>query len=166
LEDSYIHDLYGEGAVHSEAVLAAYSSVSSPNRIVHNELQGIYGAQGRWDPADGGMSAAVAIYTHGDTWGPQSNILFERNRLRVGSGPRDAAVYCLYPGSDADFAFTRLTDSKFIDNVFVRNPQNPAGCGGDGGTISNPAYGAANCASGNQFEDGATVTIEGMAACP
>jgi hypothetical protein len=163
IEDSWIHDLYGEGTVHSEAILAAYSNQSNPNRMVHNRLEGAYGAEGAWDPNDGGMSASVAIYTHGDTWGSQSHVWMEKNLLSVGESGRGHAVYCLYAGTPD--SVNKLSSSTFKDNVFKRN--NSTGNCGDNPVSSVDNGGAGNCQSNNRYEDGSPININaGWGACP
>jgi hypothetical protein len=153
LEDSYIHDIYGTADVHNEAVLGAGSTATYPIRMIHNELQGIYNSSSGGF-SGGGMSASVALYTHPTFWAPQSNILLEKNRLNTtGSG----AVYMLYPGSDPT-AYDRLTNSQFIDNVFVKPSTS--------GTISNATNGTGVCASNNRLNDGTTlVSFSGATQC-
>jgi hypothetical protein len=157
IEDSWIHDLYGEGTVHSEAILAAYSKQSAPNRMIHNRLEGAYGAQGVWNPSDGGMSASVAIYTHGDTWGSQSHVWMEKNLLSVGNSGRDLANYCLYAGTPD--SINKLSYSTFKDNVFKRNSS--TGKCGNNPVSSADNGGVGNCQSGNRYEDGTPISING-----
>jgi hypothetical protein len=160
LEDSYIHDIYGTGDVHAEAVLGAGSSATHPIRLIHNELRANWNSATGGFSGGGGMSASVALYTHPTFWSPQSDILLEKNRL---STPGSGAVYCLYPGSDSP-AYNRLTNSRFVDNVFVKYTSSAARCG-TGGTVSNPTYGTAVCASNNRLDDGTPVSFSGAAQC-
>lgn len=154
LEDSYIHDIYGTGSGHTEAVLGAASTAAYPIRMIHNDLQAVYNSASGGFVNGGGMSAAVAFYTHPTFWPPQSNIQFEKNRLNTtGSG----AVYMLYPGSDSP-AYNLLTNSKFIDNVFVKTTT--------AGTIASPTNGTGVCASNNRLNDGTTlVSFSGATQC-
>lgn len=143
LEDSWIHDLYGTGTVHSEAVLGYNGNIV----MRHNRLSGNYnGASGGFAAGDGGMSAAVALYTHG-AWGPIDGVVFEHNWLNVGSGDRDYAGFCLYSGG-------ALTSNGVIrNNVFARNPMNPGKCGYHGNVFDRPT-GPGSHWEGNRMEDG------------
>src|SRR5690606_32084298 len=60
--DSYVHDLYGFDDSHNEAILVSGGDVV----IRHSTLESNFGASS----TGGGMSAAIAMYTHGDFWGP------------------------------------------------------------------------------------------------
>lgn len=152
LTDSYIHDLYGENVVHSEAILGYGGGIV----VRHNYLSGNYGATGSWSPTDGGMSSSVSFYTHG-SWGPMNNVVFEQNRLNVGGGARDYAGFCLYAGGSL------MSNGTFRDNVFARHPQNPSRCGYHG-TVTDFPTGGGSCWSNNKFEDG-TVISGGNQAC-
>lgn len=102
--DSYIHDLYGFGDSHNEAILVGGGNVV----LRHNRLEGNFGASS----TGGGMSASVAMYTHGDFWGPLDNVLIENNRIIT-----EDAYYCLYGGhsSDTDGLPSNI---QVIGNVF------------------------------------------------
>lgn len=146
VEDSWIHDLYGTGTVHSEAILG-YGG----NMVVrHNRLSGNYNsASGGFAATDGGMSSSVSFYTHGD-WGPINNVVFEKNRLNVGSGDRDYAGFCLYGGGSL------TSNSTFRDNVFARHPLNSSRCGYHG-TVTDIPSGAGSSWTNNRYEDGTPV---------
>jgi hypothetical protein len=155
LEDSWIDDLYGEGTVHSEAVLAFQSSTTNPIVIRHNTLIGRYGAEGTWDPNDGGMSAAAVIYTHPTFWPPSSGVIFEKNKLGTSlTGGRGNAGFCLYAGSDQPNA-NLLTNSQFFDNVWIRGPGGQCGAFGP---VYQAINGAGNCWSNNRYDDGTLIT--------
>ncbi|MFP5372633.1 MAG: malectin domain-containing carbohydrate-binding protein [Actinomycetes bacterium] len=143
LEDSWIHDLYGTGTVHSEAVLGYNGNIV----LRGNRLSGNYnGASGGFASGDGGMSAAVALYTHG-SWGPMNNVVVEHNRLNVGSGDRDYAGFCLYGGG------TLMSNGVFRGNVFAQNPMNPSRCGYHGSVVDRPS-GPGSRWEDNRMEDG------------
>ena len=144
VEDSWIHDLYGTEAVHSEAILGYNGNIV----IRHNRLSGNYNsASGGFNPTDGGMSSSVSLYTH---WGPMSNVVMEKNWLNVGTGDRDWAGYCLYAGG------ATMSASTFKDNVFANHPLNPTRCGYYG-TVADRASGAGTVWSGNRLESGEPV---------
>lgn len=146
VEDSWIHDLYGTGTVHSEAILGYNGDIV----VRHNRLSGNYNpASGGFDPADGGMSSAVSFYTHGG-WGPMHDVVLERNLLSVGTGERDYAGYCLYGGGDL------MSNGVFRDNVFANHPAGPGNCGYYGTAIYLPA-GPGSVWAGNRLADGTPV---------
>jgi hypothetical protein len=183
LVDSYFHDLHGgpDGPcqpgvnnAHGAGVAAKYSSASTPNIIIHNRIIANNLTYDPWcsvPPAQdyGGVSGAVTMYTHGDTWGNQSNIHFEKNFLAHGDGSndrRDFASYCLYAGSTTGTDGQGISDSKFFDNVFDRNPaspENPDLCG-FGGAVTHSIKSNV-CWSNNKYETGEQVSVPGTVAC-
>ena len=157
LQDSYIHDLYGESDWHSEAILGKYSTATRPVRIIHNELQGIYNSSS----TGGGMSSSVSFYTHGSFWGSQSAIWFEKNRLSTGESGLSQAWFCLYVGTDDPT--NTLSNSTLVDNVFKRNASTGK-CGKDPVTVDTNG-GGGNCASNNRYEDGTAIPFGNLPAC-
>lgn len=89
LIDSYVHDLYGFDESHNEAVLVGGGDVV----IRHSRLEGNFGA----NSTGGGMSASIAIYTHGGFWGAVDDVLIEDSRILTSD-----AHYCLYGGHSSD----------------------------------------------------------------
>lgn len=111
--DSYVHDLYGERDCnkypgdcisHNEAVMAR-SGVT----IRHTNLDSVFSA----NSTGGGMSAAIAMYTHGSFWGPVNNVTIDQSRINA-----PGAVYCVYAGnssdSDGDPSNIKISNSVFV----------------------------------------------------
>jgi hypothetical protein len=143
--DSYIHDIFGvtncalfpgDCISHNGAMQGQTGSIV----IRHSNLVGTYSSAS----TGGGMSSALSLYTHGDNWGPMSNVVIERNRFES----RDA-VYCAYGGDSNE---QNPTNIQFVSNTFVRN----AGTGtcGTGGPITAWRQGGGNIWSGNVYNDG------------
>jgi hypothetical protein len=144
LEDSWIHDMYGTGAVHSETILGYNGNI----KVIHNYLSGNYNeASGNFDANDGGMSSSVSFYEH---WGPANNVEFKKNWLNVGGGDRDYAGYCLYAGGN------QMSNGIFTDNIFALHPSNPTRCGYYGSVVNKPT-GAGSFWSNNRHEDGSLI---------
>jgi hypothetical protein len=139
LIDSYIHDLHsgpegpcvtGVDNAHGSGLASTYSSAATPNTIIHNRIIANNLTYDPWcsvPPArdHGGVSAAVTMYTHGNIWDNQSHTHFEKNFLANGDGSndrRDFGGLCLYAGSTDGVDNHGMSDSKFFDNVFDRNP--------------------------------------------
>lgn len=139
VEDSYCHDLHGEGdpqtdGSHNEAILA---SGDRPIAIRHNTLVANWNATS----TGGGMSAVIAIYA-GGVFGPLGTVSVENNRIENSAG----AVYCMYSGQ----AVNGPTGISVLDNLFIRD-----GC-------ENPMYrdwvsDPGNAWSGNTYDDGAVI---------
>jgi hypothetical protein len=110
LVDSWIHDLYGEGTdpdtwSHNETIL-----VSGGNALIkHNNLDGRFSATS----SGGGMSATIAIYSHGH-WGPVDNVTVDGNYISGGG------VYCVYGGWSSDYTPSGI---KYINNTFEYPPK-------------------------------------------
>jgi hypothetical protein len=108
LIDSYIHDLWGEGrcepCTHNEAVLAYGGNIT----IRHSNLEGLYAP----NSPGGGMSASVAMYTHGGFWPNLDNVVLEKSRI-VSVG-----VYCLYAGHSNGPEGDQPGNIRIVDNVF------------------------------------------------
>lgn len=102
--DSYIHDLYGFDDSHNEAILVGGGDVV----IRHSTLEGNFGASS----TGGGMSASIAMYTHGDFWGPLDQVRLENNRIITSD-----AYYCLYGGHSSD-TDGRPSNIQVVGNVF------------------------------------------------
>lgn len=115
IEDSYVHDIYGVHSCtqfpgdcqsHNEAILPFNGD---DNTLLHNNLNANYSAAS----SGGGMSAAIALYTHSDFWGGIDNVLIEKNRIANTASP-----YCAYLGNTTD-PDGNPSNLRLIDNVFV-----------------------------------------------
>lgn len=113
IEDSYIHDMYGVRSCtkfpgdcqsHNEAILP----FDGDSVLLHNTIQANYNAAS----TGGGMSAAIAIYTHGTFWGSKDNIRIEKNLITNTESP-----YCMYLGNTSD-TDGNPSGIRIIDNVF------------------------------------------------
>lgn len=145
IEDSYCFDLHGEGdpatsGTHNEAIIAFGTK---PIVIRHNNLVANWNAT----TTGGGMSAVVAIYSHG-VFGPLGNVVLDNNRFENTSG----AFYCMYSGQET-YGPSGIT---VTDNIFVlEDSEYDRGC-------SSPSYpdwvaDPSNVWSGNTNEDGTPV---------
>jgi hypothetical protein len=139
LIDSWIHDLYGEGTdpatwSHNETIL-----VSGGNALIkHNNLDGRFSATS----TGGGMSATIAIYSHGH-WGPVDNVTVDGNYISGGG------VYCVYGGDSADYDPSNI---QYINNTFEYPPK----CDGP---VTGWYSGNGNVWSNNKYTNGAPVNL-------
>lgn len=135
LIDSYIHDIYGSGSSHNEPILGADGNIV----IKHSNLVGNFSSSS----TGGGMSAAIALYTHATYWGPLNNVIIDKSRLESKN-----AYYCLYGG----YSVTRNpTNITVTDNYFYINPSSGT-CGiSGGGPVIGWYRGAGNVWSGNMM---------------
>lgn len=108
VEDSYLHDIFGQGDSHNEAVLP-FSSIN--NTLIHNTM--IANWSDGTASGEGGMSAVVALYSHGDFWAGVGNVLLEKNYLATND-----AHYCLYAGHSSDVLDGIPSSVRVVDNVF------------------------------------------------
>ncbi len=152
LEDSYIHDLWGEGVDHNEPILGHRGDII----IRHNYLHAAFSA----DSTGGGMSAVIALYSHSAFWPDINNVLVEKNYLRTANSGAGRAGYCFYGGNSPDNS-GNATNTAYVDNVFARGSLNI--CGQYGPIVYMPS-GGNNCASNNRYEDGALIAF-GLEAC-
>jgi hypothetical protein len=137
--DSYVHDIYGSGDSHNEAVLGSTGNIT----IRHSTLDS------RWSSSSsgGGMSACIALYTHGDFWPALNNVLLEQNRISV-----SGAYYALYAGNSADAgAAGDPSNIHILNNTFVR------GQSGSGAVSVGWLRGNGNVWSGNVYSDGVAI---------
>ncbi|HEY6562309.1 MAG TPA: hypothetical protein VI072_33810 [Polyangiaceae bacterium] len=102
--DSYIHDLYGFADSHNEAILVGGGDVV----IRHSTLESNFSASS----TGGGMSASLAMYTHGGFWGPLADVLIENSRIITSD-----AYYCVYGGYSTD-TDGRPSNIRMVGNVF------------------------------------------------
>jgi hypothetical protein len=156
LEDSYIHDLYGQGADHNEAILGHTGQIV----VRHNYL--FAGFNG--DSTGGGMSAVIALYTHSAFWGDMDSVTIEKNFLKTDNSGAGQAGYCLYMGGTSDDS-GQATNMKFIDNIFALGSGNV--CGTWGPTVYPPDSpgNASGCFTNNKYENGTAITEGTLAAC-
>lgn len=110
IEDSYIHDIYGVGDSHNEAVLP-FSTIN--NTLLHNTIISNW-SEGTL-PREGGMSAAIALYSHSNFWSGVDNVLVEKNYIAT-----NVAHYCMYGGYSNDPIDGVPSRVRIIDNVFGR----------------------------------------------
>ena len=152
LEDSYIHDLYGTGPAHNEAILGHTGQII----IRHNRLHSGFSS----DSNGGAMSAVIALYTHSSFWGDIDGITVEKNYLKTDDSGRGQAGYCFYGGNSPDNTGD-ASNTAYKDNVWARGRTNV--CGAYGPTVYLPS-GGNNCWSNNKYEDGAAITSS-LPAC-
>jgi hypothetical protein len=140
IQDSYVHDLFGQEDSHNEPIV---SNGGGGFTIVHNELVGSFNSA----TTGGGMSASLALY--GDS-GPIHDVLVRHNRFSLGDG----GSYCVYAGSVPDKPHPLAHNTRFLENRFSRVQPD---CGRHGPASSyDDANG--NVWSGNVWDDtGATV---------
>lgn len=140
VEDSYVHDIYGSGDTHNEAVLPFNGN---NNTMLHNNFDSNWSS----NSTGGGMSAAIALYTHGTFWGPINNVLIEKNRITT-----SVAYYCMYGGNTTD-ADGDPSNLRVIDNVFgtcsINGPKN--------GAIVGWLRGNGNLWQNNTWQDGSEI---------
>ena len=136
--DSYVHDLYGSGDSHNEAVLGSVGNIV----ISHSTLDSKFSSSS----TGGGMSSAMSLYTHSSFWPGLDNVLVEKTRFSA-----SGAVYCLYGGYSTDPSDGRPSNVRFIDNVFMRND-----CG-TGGLIIGWLRGNGNVWQNNKYSDGVDI---------
>ncbi len=147
LEDSYIHDLWAQGADHTEAILGHTGQIV----IRHNNL--FAGYKSGANTTDG-MSAVIALYTHSSFWGDIDGVTVEKNYLKTDNSGKGQAGYCLYGGNSPDNS-GNSKNTVYKDNVWARGSKNI--CGWAGPVIYLPT-GGNNCWSNNKYEDGAVIT--------
>lgn len=147
LEDSYIHDLWAQGADHTEAILGHTGQIV----IRHNYLFAGYKAGAN---TTDGMSAVIALYTHSSFWGDINGVTVEKNYLRTDLSGKGQAGYCFYGGNSPDNS-GNSSNTIYKDNVFARGSQNI--CGWAGPVVYLPT-GGNNCWSNNKYEDGAAIS--------
>ena len=147
LEDSYIHDLYGvrncqlfpsDCISHNEAILAYGDNIT----VKHSNLDSNFSS----NSSGGGMSAVLAMYTHTSFWPALNNVLIEKTRMRT-----TEAHYCVYAGNTSD-SDGNPSNVRFIDNVWVRNPNGTCGMSGP---IVGWLRGNGNVWTNNKWSDGA-----------
>jgi hypothetical protein len=136
--DSYVHDLYGAGDSHNEAVLGSQGNIV----LRHSTFESKFSS----NSSGGGMSSAISFYTHSTFWPGIDNILVEQNRISA-----SGAVYCLYGGYSTDPSDGRPSNVRLIDNVFMRND-----CG-TGGLVIGWLQGNGNVWLNNKYSDGVTI---------
>jgi hypothetical protein len=141
LEDSYLYDLYGTEDDHCGGV----TGTPLEGELRHNTLFGNLSPDAGPFGADGGVSAAITAYTHGDFWPPLDGLLVEHNQIQSAD-----AYYAAYAGGTGEPG--EATNVRYIENVFVRvAPGEPAAFGGNI-TAFHEGYG--NLIDGNIYDTG------------
>lgn len=152
LEDSYIHDLYGSGAAHNEAILGHTGQIV----IRHNNLFAGFNANSN----GGAMSAVIALYTHSSFWDDINGATVEKNYLKTDNSGTGQAGYCFYGGNSTDNS-GNASNTVYKDNVWDLGSKNI--CGWAGPVVYIPS-GGNNCWSNNRYRDGASINSS-LPAC-
>ena len=137
--DSYIHDLYGYDDSHNEAILVGGGDVV----IRHSTLESNFSASS----TGGGMSASLAMYTHGGFWGSLDEVRVENSRIITSD-----AYYCVYGGHSTD------TDGRPSNIHIVGNVFGPCSFQGPKqGAIVGWLRGNGNVWTNNSWDDGTAI---------
>ncbi len=138
--DSWVHDLFGTGTTHNDAVL----SNGGNNFVVrHNTLSCDVGWPGN-PSTGGGCTGAMNLF--GD-FGPVTNVIADGNLFNGGA-------YCVYAGTQSDKPYPVASNVQFTNNLFgtVATPT----CGKYGPYVDyQPGNG--NVWSGNTYTDGTPI---------
>ncbi|HEY2814765.1 MAG TPA: hypothetical protein VGJ03_14970 [Acidimicrobiales bacterium] len=138
--DSYVHDLYGSGSTHNDAVL----SNGGNNFVVrHNNLICDVGAPGNASTG-GGCTGALNLF--GD-FGAITNVTADDNLFTGGA-------FCVYAGTQDDKPYPNGSNIHFTDNFFTRNLHQDCGIYGP---FTDWRSGSGNVWSGNTFTDGTPI---------
>jgi hypothetical protein len=129
--DSYVHDLYGSGSTHNDAVL---SNGGSHFLVRHNTLLCDVGFPGNASTG-GGCTGAFNLF--GD-FGQVDDVLADNNLFYGGA-------YCVFAGSGYNKPYPNSTNIRFTNNKFGRTSPSWSNCG-----IYGPYTGWANNA-GNMW---------------
>lgn len=144
LEECFAGELYVAGESHAEAIMASGSN----STFYHCTFFGQYKAGGNQTTPGGGISAALAMYTHGETWGAHSNVDLTECLL---SAPDANTV--VYWGS-ATGGDDPLTNCNATGNIIRKAPGSTTGSSGNGADFTKNYFGGSgNSVTGNVYED-------------
>jgi hypothetical protein len=136
--DSYVHDLYGSGSSHNDAVL---SNGGEHFLVSHNTLICDVGFPGNASTG-GGCTGAFNLF--GD-FGQIDDVAADNNLFRGGS-------YCVYAGSGFGKPYPNSTHVRITNNKFVRTNPYWNQCG-QYGPYTGYAPNTGNVWSGNTWMD-------------
>ena len=140
----FVGELYLLGETHGEAIIVFGDDLD----FYRCTLLGQYRSGGNQTTPGGGISAALAMYTHGSTWGPHSSV--DLRECLLSAPDANTVVYWGTPGSGDD----PLTNCNATDNTVRKAPGSSTGSSGNGSDfVTNYGGGSGNSVTGNVYED-------------